>query len=633
VQDIHRYEHESRLVGVDPEGSYFPVWVEERPTGSPLEDRYGAEEVVARFDEAALPEGGRILEADYGPNRARVVVEAPRPFRARYLAFHFPGWRVEIDGEPVENAPTDPEGLITFDVPAGCHTLTVHFTETPLRLVADGLSLVSLLALFLILLFDVRRPTFDVRHLTFDVSRFTPYILTAVALLILRLAVVDRTDTIFRRPALRPDGTLPGVEHPLNQPYADGMTLVGYDLSAEEIPADGTLRVDLYWTARERPTRPYQAVAYLIGPEGFLWSPQDSIRPRGYHRPPPTDTWEPGRYAVDGHEVEPLPGTPPGTYWLVATLFDRERLIPLSVLDEAGQPAAPELTLGEITLTRPARPAGPPTRDRLDLPLGDLTLLSAGFDRDQAAPGDAVRATFLWQTERQPATEVEVTLSLLDDSGSPAATYTLSPLIPWYPTAEWLPGDVWRSQHRLTLPAALQTGTYTWTLQGAPLPNYPITQWPNGLTAQLSITAPPHTFTQPPVDREIGAHLGDIATLVGFTQSPSHPIARSPTLTVTLVWRAEATASESYHVFLHLLGPDGRIVAQSDGVPAGWTRPTTGWLPGEYIVDTRVLTLPPDVPPGVYTLQTGLYLPGDGRLTTPDGLDAIRLAESEVESP
>ncbi|HIE39771.1 MAG TPA: hypothetical protein EYP77_12045 [Anaerolineae bacterium] len=82
-----------------------------------------------------------------------------------------------------------------------------------------------------------------------------------------------------------------------------------------------------------------------------------------------------------------------------------------------------------------------------------------------------------------------------------------------------------------------------------------------------------------------------------------------------------------------MLWNNGRIVAQSDGVPAGWTRPTTGWLPGEYIVDTRVLTLPPDVPPGVYTLQTGLYLPGDGRLTTPDGLDAIRLAESEVESP
>jgi len=73
-----------------------------------------------------------------------------------------------------------------------------------------------------------------------------------------------------------------------------------------------------------------------------------------------------------------------------------------------------------------------------------------------------------------------------------------------------------------------------------------------------------------------------------------------------------------YHVFLHLLGPDGRIVAQSDGIPANWTRPTTGRLPGEYIVDPRVLTLPPDAMPGTHTLQTGLYLPGDGRLITPD---------------
>jgi hypothetical protein len=55
-------------------------------------------------------------------------------------------------------------------------------------------------------------------------------------------------------------------------------------------------------------------------------------------------------------------------------------------------------------------------------------------------------------------------------------------------------------------------------------------------------------------------------------------------------------------------------------------------VPGEYIIDTRVLTLPPDTSPGTYTLQTGLYLPGDGRLTTPDGSDAILLTTLEVEA-
>jgi hypothetical protein len=79
----------------------------------------------------------------------------------------------------------------------------------------------------------------------------------------------------------------------------------------------------------------------------------------------------------------------------------------------------------------------------------------------------------------------------------------------------------------------------------------------------------------------------------------------------------------SYHVFLHLLGPDGTLVTQSDGVPADWRRRTTGWLPGEFVVETRTLTLPTDAPLGEYTLWAGMYDPVTGdRLTTsefPDG--------------
>jgi hypothetical protein len=39
---------------------------------------------------------------------------------------------------------------------------------------------------------------------------------------------------------------------------------------------------------------------------------------------------------------------------------------------------------------------------------------------------------------------------------------------------------------------------------------------------------------------------------------------------VHLIWRAEAETAVSYRVFLHLIGPDGQLVAQSDGEPANW---------------------------------------------------------------
>jgi hypothetical protein len=102
-------------------------------------------------------------------------------------------------------------------------------------------------------------------------------------------------------------------------------------------------------------------------------------------------------------------------------------------------------------------------------------------------------------------------------------------------------------------------------------------------------------------------------------------------VTVELVWSAAAETPLSYHVFLQLLGPDGQVVAQSDGEPADWTRPTTGWLPGEIILDPRTLTLPDPLLPGTYTLVTGLYLPETGqRLPLADGHTAITVTTFTV---
>jgi len=630
IHDVFAYEHRSTLVGVDPEGSYFPVWVQRRPSGSPLEEQYAAGGLVTRFDESALPAGASVVEAGYGPNRADLVVETPTPFRARYLAFYFPGWRVRIDGQAVTVAATDPDGLITFEIAAGRHAVAVRFGSTPVRTASTILSLLSVAAILIITLRyppfrNPQSPTPDHQSL---ITAHVPLAALALLSLVFKLAVVDRLETPFRRPTLQPDGALPGVEHPLNQPHADGLTLIGYDQEHATIPADDALRLDLYWTAYAPPTARYQTVLHLLGPDGLRWSQPDSFRPRGYANYPPTPTWRPGRYALDSHEVEPLPGTPPGTYEVVLTAFNRDTLAPLSILNEQGQPAAPSLTLGQVTLTRPRQPMTPPAEGRIDLPLGDFTLLTADFDRAQATPGDAIQATLLWRAESdgEASTCGTCTMALfLQTPGGPvASTY------PVLPATAWRAGDVLRSQHRLTLPATLGSGTYTWTIGLVASSVRPV--------AQLSVVASSHVFTPPSsLQQPVGASLGNLATLTGFDLAPStggepiiHP---GDVLTVTLIWRAEGTAASSYHVFLHLLDPEGKLVVQSDGVPANWTRPTTGWLPGEYIADTRTLAIPPGAQIGDYTLYTGLYIPDGERLTAPDGRDTILLTTIAVEAP
>jgi hypothetical protein len=78
-------------------------------------------------------------------------------------------------------------------------------------------------------------------------------------------------------------------------------------------------------------------------------------------------------------------------------------------------------------------------------------------------------------------------------------------------------------------------------------------------------------------------------------------------LRLTLYWKALADMDVPYSVFVHLLAPDSQVAAGHDGEPAGGTRPTTGWVPGEYITDPHDVSIPADLAPGEYVIEVGLY--------------------------
>jgi hypothetical protein len=97
-------------------------------------------------------------------------------------------------------------------------------------------------------------------------------------------------------------------------------------------------------------------------------------------------------------------------------------------------------------------------------------------------------------------------------------------------------------------------------------------------------------------------------------------------LPVELQWQTEGPLQENYHVFIHLLDGSGQVIAQADGQPVYWTRPTSTWKVDEMIIDRHGLWLPLTTPPGPYQLLIGLYLPENGqRLLLADGTDAIKL--------
>jgi uncharacterized membrane protein len=92
------------------------------------------------------------------------------------------------------------------------------------------------------------------------------------------------------------------------------------------------------------------------------------------------------------------------------------------------------------------------------------------------------------------------------------------------------------------------------------------------------------------------------------------------TLPITLYWQADGPTSTSYTTFVHLVDEQGALVAQSDSIPGKGTLPSTAWAPGEVIPDPRLISLPADMPQGIYTLLVGLYDATNGRrLSVTDG--------------
>lgn len=102
----------------------------------------------------------------------------------------------------------------------------------------------------------------------------------------------------------------------------------------------------------------------------------------------------------------------------------------------------------------------------------------------------------------------------------------------------------------------------------------------------------------------VSAVLDEQLALLGYQLQPA-PV--RDTLAVTLTWQALGPIPHSYTVFTHLLSPEGKLVAQDDGLPQEGKAPTTCWMPGEILMDAHSLQIPTDAEPGTYTLNAGLY--------------------------
>lgn len=110
--------------------------------------------------------------------------------------------------------------------------------------------------------------------------------------------------------------------------------------------------------------------------------------------------------------------------------------------------------------------------------------------------------------------------------------------------------------------------------------------------------------------RNLRVNFGGRIELLGY-DLPRRRVQTGGRLRVVLYWHALAPLDNNYQSFVHLAKPLNVAWSQEDHLNPGGL-PTTQWPLDKYVWDEYDIRVPPDTPPGEYSLNVGLYLMSDG---------------------
>jgi len=363
----------------------------------------------------------------------------------------------------------------------------------------------------------------------------------------------------------------------------------------------------------------------LYGPAGDLMVSHNELLVDAMLRP--TDQW-PVQDVLSYHLVPVPVGALPAPHALQVGVFDTQVPDrPVTLIDGGGRPVS-ALLLGETV------PAVTPWRDATlyatpslpDRPVAALSpalrMDGAHLDRDGVFPGQTVYVSVAWRVTGDGA-GLPVPRVLLQQGPQVFAEATSTVAFVEMPVGRPLLETV-----ALPVPPAAAPGTADIAL---------VSGSETIALGDVEILGGEHVFEAPSFEVAVQAGVGRVATLLGVDLAPGTVVTVGNPLTLTLIWRAEAgAADQDLKVFTHLVSKAGDVLAQHDGQPANWTRPTPGWLVGEIIQDTHVLTWSPsagavsdgrdaDVS-GHAALRVGLYDGETGaRVLWQDGQGALQL--------
>lgn len=340
VAAYHAAELDGRQRGTTFSNEYLPrtVVVEPGPTQRLLDD-YADGFPVDHAHREALPPGTTVTLLDSGPQRHRWRVSAPTPFAFEALIYYFPGWAAEINGQPVPVRPSEPHGLIVFDVPAGDHDVTLYLGATPPRTLGALISLLAAGAVLALGALAALKPhpkslsTGEGLHPHASTSRSPEErgrggevetelegetwhkigIAAGWALALALLLALMREGVMWEH---SPPGEARLAERQTYYLLGDRIRLIGYDLNATRFRPGDTLALTVYWYAAVPPQHGYASFVH-VSQGGPPLAQADKLNPAGL----PTLTWTPDGFVQDSYRIVLPADMPPGDYTLIVGLY------------------------------------------------------------------------------------------------------------------------------------------------------------------------------------------------------------------------------------------------------------------------------------------------------------------------
>lgn len=260
------------------------------------------------------------------------------------------------------------------------------------------------------------------------------------------------------RPAYAPPPPLSAervaaIPHPLNDVvFGNLISLAGHEVTPETVQPGGDLTVTLYWKGLKHIETDYSLFIHLVGEREVILSQRDSYPGRGNA---PTSEWSPGLVFRDEYRLQvPATAGAPQSAWVAVGLYDLEAERRLSLPDGTDR-----FPLKSIRLVPTKSEGGIP--NPVDFNLGGrVKLIGYELEARSVHPGETVDLTLYWQALTDMERNYTVFTQVLSDGFDIWAQDDAQPLRGDYPTSRWVPGEVVRDPHHLTVNSETPAGVY-----------------------------------------------------------------------------------------------------------------------------------------------------------------------------